>query len=376
MLAKQLVDESYVPSYKGILIPQLNADGTIKKHRGITPLDSRDWIVQRILLSELNRTIGDHAKTDSSYGREARKDETNPRSPSQCCKTIGSRRKELPVAFRADLVDFFPSVCRLTLLNELKNMLPSNWNYLWLLEKIVNTDSEPPSSATATQVTSFWPKGLGVHQGTVIAPFFANIVMAPWDRQWEGKVPLFRYVDDWLILGDTPSEISNLSEEMVKSLPPGIKCHLDNPKKCDLYVAGTEIDFLGLNITGDGVTRPSLDAFTKHKTILLDRRLKSTNVVDLAMSLIQYNDAWKNYYSDAGLTQPLKLAADKRVATQIDEWLKSKGVSQNASIHIKKLLQEFKPQKSAKSKDSISFGLTNGEIAPCEIDESISKIVG
>ena len=226
-LEQQIASKEYTPDCCGVLIPQLNPDGTLKKNRGITPLNPSDWIVQRIFLRLLDSETDGTFSTAISYGRKAKLWEL-PRSPANCCITVGRSRRQFPSGVRADLVNFSPPVDRSTLLAILRRALLPEWKWDWLLKRLIVTDAKPYNKATDSEREKYWQRGKGVHQGTVLAPFFANVFMPDWDEYWHPRVPAFRYVDDWLVLGATLSQARKAATAMKHNLLPGDECHLDD----------------------------------------------------------------------------------------------------------------------------------------------------
>lgn len=370
-LSTQIADRSYKPKYKGVLIDQPKSDGSIKK-RGITPLGCADWIIQRRMLELLSEAVGPCFATKPSYGRKKVSGESS-RSPANCCKAIADARKNSPVAFRADLIDFFPSVCRTTLLDALRARLPSDWPWLWLLETLIVTDAEAPKEAAFELKAKFWPRGVGVHQGTILAPLFANVVMADWDRNWEGKVQLFRYVDDWLVLAESLAEVETLSKEMVASLPAGVKCHLHDSRKCETFKGSETVQFLGLAITSDQRIGPGKAAVESHSRSLRERSSKAKNVIDLGQSLLRFNAAWTDYYAQAGMSQSMKGEAKGRTSDAIDRWLENSKVPKPNRPLVRNLLLEYRPKPDSKLKKSIDAGLESGEIAPGDVTYLLGK---
>ena len=372
-LESKILNRSYSPFYRGVIIEQEKPDKSIKR-RGITPLGCGDWIVQRILLKELGRITNNAFSNSVSYGRKKTSLENEARSPANCCMHIAAARMELPFAFRADLIDFFPSIQREGLLDNLYQHLPNNWDLRWLLETIINTDGLPPEAANAQERLKFWPPGTGVHQGTVLAPFFANVAMSPWDLKWQTNVKLFRYVDDWLILGASERYIQEMAKQLKDDLPPGVKCHLDDPKKSTFYSAESDIAFLGLSVSSSCKVRPSQDAIQKHAAIVNTKALNAKNIVLLVQLLGNYNSAWKAYYSTCGLTQPLKHEADRRVETAISTWLENKGFSGSSTVNrFRKLLFEYHPAHDPKIQQKLDFLLETGESRPNDIDDLLAR---
>ena len=139
-LERKISAGEYRPSYKGVLISSTKPDGEIK-HRGITPLEPSDIIVQRLLLRHLSPKIETVLCTTPSYGRRKKAGETS-RSPLQCCKDIAFTRSERHI-FKSDFVDFFPSLDRPFLKSILARHVGTSTEWWTLLEVTVDTDSIP-----------------------------------------------------------------------------------------------------------------------------------------------------------------------------------------------------------------------------------------
>lgn len=196
-LHTRLLSGTYEPTYTGCVIDQKKKDGTIK-YRGIVLSNVEDTIVQRCLISPLTKILQQKVATECSYGRSRLLGEKS-RSPIQCGRDINFARKTHPFGFETDLINFFPSIRRDTLLPIIRSGIDyiEGFEELYdILSRIITRKVLYPSKASPEQRETFWPEFGGVHQGTVLAPLLANLYLSDFDRAISAKFRLFRYIDD------------------------------------------------------------------------------------------------------------------------------------------------------------------------------------
>lgn len=371
-LAKSLDQRSYLPAYKGILIEKEALDGG-KKFRGITPLCVDDLIVQKVVKEAIDGLLQPHIATKCSYGRKKTGAE-QPRCPVSCCKDIAAVRKGR-AAFRTDLIRYFPSISRDKLIDNLVQILTDDDKCLPVLKTIINTDAVAPQNASDEQKEQFWPKGKGVHQGTVLAPMFANLYMTSWDRRWEGKVDVFRYIDDWLVIGEAGQDLNALVQEMIVTLPSGVSCHAPDSDKSHLYESDTTIEFVGLLVTASGNVRPSEKAMDSFKKTVIQRLNAGSSVLDLFVSVSRFRSAWLQYYRSAGITANRIDEANKYVDNQLAQFLTTKQdvKSSTTAREFVRIMGKCEPDVREISK-AIRRNVSEGNIHPDDIAESIAQL--
>jgi len=217
--------------------------------------------------------------------------------------------------------------------------------------------------------------GRGVHQGTVLAPFFANVVMCDWDKQWVENVPLFRYVDDWLVLADNRPTIERLAEEMRAALPTGVICHLENKDKCLFIEPENEIEFLGLSVSPSCEVRPCRKSFEAFDARIEKIAADASSVVEAVVKMQRYSEAWKAYYSQAGLSQERKRHTDNVVKKAVDGWLARNGLNSVSNCgKFRNLLLQYRPNSDKKVAQRIKFAVESGETKPTEIEELLTNL--
>lgn len=358
----EIATNSYVPCYRGCLITQHKDDGSVKK-RGITLMSVNDYLVQKILLDELYKLSGSAFLSRISYGV---RDPAGPaRTPYLCCSAIAEARRLHPFAFRTDLKDFFPSVDRKDLWEKLEEVLPANWPYASLLHSTIYAEVSPDNSATPEERNRFWPAGRGVPQGTVLAPFFANVVMSSWDHRWESDLPLFRYVDDWIVLGDSQEELMRTAQMLIKSLPRGVDCHGPESPKSTRSSPEEPIHFVGLTVTHNSKVGPSEEVvrsfFQKVERITAD----ANDAIVMLKRLSSYYRGWTAYYERAGLRNDLKNRVRKHLKDSLAASISSRlGIPRDAAGQLVKWIltsSDFRNTVMGEEAEMIQESLLDGK---------------
>ncbi|HHG89435.1 MAG TPA: hypothetical protein ENJ90_03010 [Devosia sp.] len=100
----------------------------------------------------------------------------------------------------------------------------------------------------------FARRGRGLPQGSPLSPVLANLFLMPFDKAMESKrVKLVRYADDFLLLTRSKARAKEARMAAEKKLA-GLGLKL-NRRKSKLVRLQDGLTFLGLNISGDGISR-------------------------------------------------------------------------------------------------------------------------
>lgn len=235
---------------------------------------------------------------------------------------------------KRDIANYFPSIDHELLLAQLADLIePEDYLYRMLEERVRFPYEDAARSFRAEQ---------GIAFGTPVACFFANLYLAPLDRQLDALQGLkyFRYADDLLLLSGSQETIQTatalfedaLRERKVRSKASREKNFLLSRDGClaNDFEAVSRIRHLGLEFCADGSVRLSRDkcrkicnvfrcAFRRKRGKLariVDSRKRAEFAIATAKQALEQsvrNVAIVDYY--------LKHVSDEKQLRLLDRWL-------------------------------------------------------
>ena len=207
-ISRKLREGKYKLSpYHPVLIPKRDGTG-----RPLQIPEIQDRLVFKAIALELESIFHEKLKASEGISFAYQKDI----GIRQAIEKIESHYKNgNPYIFESDLMDFFTSVDKNTLLNE--HILP------YLPDESINDLLKDGLNQGIGQLERFIPEskrhyfdkcGGGIPQGNPLSPLFSNIYLLPFDSSLKEKgYNLVRYADDFVVLADSRKKCEQAYED-------------------------------------------------------------------------------------------------------------------------------------------------------------------
>ena len=206
----------------------------------------KDRIVQRALLDVLSIKYGNQLANSVSFGF------LKNRGVRDAVKVACARRKLHPWIFKTDITSFFDQVDRQQLAKAIQKTVREKSLHP-LLINASNCEVQYANKRDVARISKLGIReGLGVRQGMPLSPFFANLLLLPFDRIIvKNGIEAVRYADDLIFFADSEAECHELasfcSTELSKlalkipDIGPGSKSEIFRPSQA--------AEFLGLGLS-------------------------------------------------------------------------------------------------------------------------------
>jgi hypothetical protein len=190
--------------------------------------------------------------------------------------------------FHGDVRKFFDNIDHKTLIKVLREKIADE-RVINLIQKILTNQGI----------------SLGVTLGNYTSQWFANIYLSELDYFAKHKLKVkhyIRYMDDFLLLSDSKSELHNWKHQIEKLLNEQLKLEL-HPVKRQIFPTDIGIDFLGYTVWNDHkkLRRRNVNRFISRLSEF-DKVASVTSFIEASLM------SWKGYtiHADAyGLTRQL-----------------------------------------------------------------------
>jgi RNA-directed DNA polymerase len=271
----------------------LQQTGVAQKKQGgksrplvLSPIPNR--VVQRALLDALQRRVRFVRKvleTPTSYGGIPAKRVAMAISDARDAMRNGAR-----FHIRSDIPAFFTKINK----GRVQDLLRSHINCdatLKLLELAITTDLANIDDLRRQGLEKIFPIGIeGVAQGSPLSPLLANIYLADFDATMNANgITCLRYIDDFLLLGESLSDVDRAFNRALKELGKiGLSAYDPRVDKVKASRGSTDkgFDFLGCNVS-PGLVQPS-EATRKRFKVKIGAEF------DTAAHALRYNAEYKD----------------------------------------------------------------------------------
>lgn len=180
---------------------------------------------------------------------------------------------------KADLSNFFVSIDKNILFKRLCEKIPEKW-IVQLLRKIIFHDPRKNVYVkskkelfdllpTYKSLWGFESNEHGLPIGNLTSQFFSNVYLDMLDQYVKRELHCkyyCRYVDDFIIIGNSPKELCQKLKLIRTFLRDNLKITL-NPKKCYIHQVGKGIDFVGFYIRPNRLAARKKNVNKMYKTL-------------------------------------------------------------------------------------------------------------
>lgn len=308
-----------------------------KIDRPLVVSEIKDRIVQRSILEVIQskKSIHRYVNTPNSFGGLK-----NKRVEDAIRAVCRANKDGLKYYVTSDIKSFFTRIPRLKVVDILLSRLPDK-----SLKNIL-------SAASKTELENFKKLGrkahlfptyeLGVAQGCCLSPLFGNVLLHDFDKELNSKTNecrCFRYIDDFIILGKSPSDVTKSfkkAKQILKKLDMDTYHPADDSGKSMQGKICKGLEYLGCFINDDFV-HPSLkkrkELKKKIKDLLTERSrqlgtINSDSWSDKFSAIKTMQDisnilkGWGNQYSFCNSTDLFK-TLDREIDKYINEFAKN-----------------------------------------------------
>lgn len=169
---------------------------------------------------------------------------------------INHAKKHQLYYLQADIASFFCSINHSILIKIIQKQT-KNPDIIWLAQTIINFNcaSNPIKYGQLSLFAEVPPEkslfnarpGIGLPIGNLTSQFFANVYLNELDQYVKHTLKCkyyIRYVDDFIILADTPEKLLEIKQKIADFLKKRLALKL-HPRKCIIKEIDDGIDFLG-----------------------------------------------------------------------------------------------------------------------------------
>lgn len=244
---------------RGITLKKKNG----RDKRGIVLFSVEDRIVQRALLNVIQDipAIRAQLQTGLNFGGIKGKDFGVPAAVEKALEAA----QQNAYYIRTDISRFFDSIPRRRALDALA-MHIADAPFVELLHEAANVELDNLQGLGPGEAKLFPLGDKGVAQGSCLSPLLCNVLLAPLDKQMDGRgITWIRYIDDFVLFSDSRERAHKAltsARRQLKALGLDAYSPDERPDKAEQGPTKFGFTFLGCDIRPDRV-RPSQAARDK-----------------------------------------------------------------------------------------------------------------
>ena len=286
-IKEELASLSYIPSpYKTFLIND-------PKERLISATAYKDRVIHHAICNIIE-PIFERTFIDDSYANRKKK------GTHAAIKRFQSFMTENDYVLKCDIRKYFASINHQKLKEVIRRKIKCRAT-LVLIDKIVDSGN---------------PNGKGLPIGNLTSQFFANVYLNELDHfvKEKLKLPYCRYVDDFVLLSNSKTELDNAKTEIIVFLESyQLKIH---PHKSHIIPSKEGVNFLGQRVFSTYRLLLSRNVKSYYRKLAMNIKLWKAKKIELAKLETSLN-AWRGH---------AKQADTKGLQTHITQLCKDKGL--------------------------------------------------
>lgn len=294
-----------------------------KKRRPIMEAPIRDKIVQTTMLRLIYPSLRSLIENEVSFGS------VRDRTIEMAARRIVDLRQQgYAWVFESDIIKFFDQVDRGGLAQRIFDSL-NDRSIDDILIQAVNAELENADIFIGNE-DIFPGPGVGIPQGSVLSPLFANLYLAAFDAQMLAlDLKMVRYVDDFIILCRSEAEAASAFVAARDALARiGLKIHPlgeenENGKiKTRVTRYDDDFDFLGITFSRSRLqpARDKIDRFNERIEELTRVELdRGETILDRLNRLNRVLRGWGNAYRFCNVS-PIYTTMDSKVRERVS-WM-------------------------------------------------------
>ena len=326
---------------RAVPIPKNKRIGPVSGNvRPITIFNVNDRIVHRGISNLIWPHVRGRVHSDVSFGgiREFALPNGRNRKTTDVKKNVRAaarrilelRRDGHAFTFESDIKSFFPSIDKERLIRMLAAMLPDD-SLLGILHAAIQTNVVNQEEIDARGLSEYWDPRAGVPQGGVLSPLLANLYLAPFDEEMtEQGFALIRYVDDFVVMCETPDEAlraystsKSLLEQMGLEIHPRDEKNNKGQIKTRIVSEYGPFDFLGLRINKRTIqpSQRKIDDLKDRISCVTHGHFGGQTLVDVVNRLNRMLRGWTAAYAFCDVPHDLLTEIDHAAGSGLASWL-------------------------------------------------------
>lgn len=229
---------------KAHIIPKANG-----KQRVICVPTLNDRIVQRAVVDFLSDGDKCNIENTVSYGF------VRNRTVEQAVSRAKNLRHKKPWVYKTDITSFFDEIDRDILKNSIEKSVKHRSLHNLLIAASTCEILELKPYRQKVILKHGIKEGFGVRQGMPLSPFFANLLLKPFDSYIESReLKMVRYADDFVIFSKKEEgckEIHSICKSALQDLNLKIP-EIEENTKTQIYPPEKSAEFLGIGLVKSG----------------------------------------------------------------------------------------------------------------------------
>lgn len=319
--------------------------------RPISILAIRDRVVQRAILDVVWPHVREQVHSNCSFGgireykmrsgKTRREHQTRPKSVRAAIERILELRASgLHFAFETDILSFFMSVQKERLLAQLKVLLPDD-SLDNILPQTVST--QLGNLEVLGDYAKLWNEQVGIPQGGVLSPLFANLYLFPFDDEIRrAGYSMVRYVDDLVIMtrsradAETACSLATASLRKLSLEIHPLGCSDSKGRiKTAILDPGAPVHFLGVTLFKNSI-QPQEKKFTSLRERIdeittVDPKEHST-LLDVVSDVNRVVEGWIAAFSFTNLSTTQVDEIDRHSRDRVGGWMKLNELTRDRNV--------------------------------------------
>jgi len=258
-LQSELIQQRYQPGeYRSFFIYE-------PKRRQISAAPYRDRVVHHALCNIIEPIFEKSFIYDSYANRKGK-------GTHQAVKRFQGFSRRYRYILKSDIKKYFPSIDHEILKQKLKKKIADK-KVNWLIDTIIDNSNPQEKSVNyfpGDDLFTPWERRRGLPIGNLTSQFFANLYLNDFDHFMKEQLQCQayqRYVDDFVVFHNEKIFLHEAEKNIINYLF-GLRLCL-HPKKCQLFLSDSGVDFLGYRVF------PTHLKLRKSNALRFRRKLKS-----------------------------------------------------------------------------------------------------